>query len=222
MAALGPVRSFIRTYLEPENRLAEVLCGLVMVMSFTTAVHAASADLSSADLLWAVLGCNTAWGIVDGITYILSNITLRSRPARWSQAAQRLGADEARRLITAELHPVLGDLVEPDCRDRLYGQIVEEVQRQRTSSPRVVKEDLYTALACFLIVFLCTLPVAVPFLLLGDRWLASRISNALASLLLFLVGFRWAGFVGLSQWRSGLLFMLGGLMLTGLTVLLGG
>ena len=77
-----PGPSFIHKYFTPENRLAEVICGLIMVLSFTAATSAAFEATHSNALLIGVLGCNIAWGIVDGVTYILGNLMNRGARMR--------------------------------------------------------------------------------------------------------------------------------------------
>ena len=47
-------------------------------------------------------------------------------------------------------------------------------------------------LASFWLVFLASLPAAIPFLFMDDARLALRVSNAILVLLLFFVGYRWS------------------------------
>ena len=59
--------------LNPVDRIAEVLFGLIMVLSFTGAISASTdAREEVGELLWAALGCNVAWGLVDAIMYLMN------------------------------------------------------------------------------------------------------------------------------------------------------
>jgi hypothetical protein len=61
--------------LDPIDRISEVLFGLIMVLSFTGSISVVSdgrAEIS--ELLWAALGCNLAWGIIDAVFYLMSTI----------------------------------------------------------------------------------------------------------------------------------------------------
>lgn len=59
--------------LNPVDRIAEVLFGLIMVLSFTGAISASTdAREDVRELLWAALGCNVAWGLVDAIMYLMN------------------------------------------------------------------------------------------------------------------------------------------------------
>src|SRR5213075_2272233 len=82
MSRLVPGPSILHRHFSPENRMAEVICGLVMVLSFTATTAAVFENTTSHALLIAILGCNIAWGIVDGVTYVLGNLMTRGARAR--------------------------------------------------------------------------------------------------------------------------------------------
>ena len=66
-----PVKSSKRV-LEPYDRISEVLFGLIMVLTFTGSlgVRRGGAQGGSDDAPGA-LGCNLAWGIIDGVLYLM-------------------------------------------------------------------------------------------------------------------------------------------------------
>jgi hypothetical protein len=85
----------LSAYLEPAERLVEVVCGLVMVLTFTL-----TAGLSVSDgpagvrtLLTAAVGCNVAWGIIDGVTHVMARLVARGPQSR-IEARDLLGAFE--------------------------------------------------------------------------------------------------------------------------------
>src|SRR6478609_7585843 len=50
--------------LEPSERIAEVLFGLIMVLTFTGSLSIAEADRAEVrSMLIGALGCNTVWGL---------------------------------------------------------------------------------------------------------------------------------------------------------------
>lgn len=56
--------------LSPVDRISEILFGLIMVLTFTGAISVSNDGRQEVrDLLWAALGCNVAWGLVDAIMY---------------------------------------------------------------------------------------------------------------------------------------------------------
>ena len=81
------------------------------------------------------------------------------------------------------------------------------------------------SLACyavFLLVFLSTLPIVLPFLVISDAGVAMRTSNAVAIAMLFWCGWSLAFYTGRSAVRSGLLMVGVGLVLVAVTIALGG
>ena len=54
--------------LEPIDRVSEVLFGLIMVLTFTGSLSIAEAGHSEIrTMLIGALGCNLAWGVIDGV-----------------------------------------------------------------------------------------------------------------------------------------------------------
>jgi hypothetical protein len=59
--------------LEPIDRVSEVLFGLIMVLTFTGSLSVAEAGRSEVrTMLIGALGCNLAWGIIDGVLYLMA------------------------------------------------------------------------------------------------------------------------------------------------------
>src|SRR3954452_18514506 len=107
-----PGPSFFHKYFAPEDRLAEMICGLIMVLSFTAATGALLEGAAPHALLIAVLGCNIAWGIVDGVTYILGNLMNRGAKARLIQTLQRAPNDPiGAQAVQARIDDTLGQFL---------------------------------------------------------------------------------------------------------------
>ena len=89
-------------------------------------------------------------------------------------------------------------------------------------SPRLTKDDWLGAVAVFLLVFLSTFPIVIPFLVFTHVHLALRISNLIALVMLFITGSWLARYGGHSPLWSGLTMMLIGVVLVAITIALGG
>jgi len=74
----------------------------------------------------------------------------------------------------------------------------------------------------FLLVFLSTFPVVIPFLFMKNTWLALRVSNAIAMVILFGTGWAFGRITGRLPWVMGISMVLLGAILVGLTMALGG
>src|SRR5512139_2083949 len=160
------------------------------------------------EMLIGILGCNLAWGIIDGVLYVLGQVFDRGRIRRIGfHLRQSASDDEARRMVAAELDETLEPMTDEPARRNLYDAIVERVRRVPAAPNSVTRDDMLGALAACWVVFACSIPAVLPFLFLDDPELALRISNAILIGLLFFVGWRAALHTLVRPWLAGLGFM---------------
>ena len=207
--------------LDPLERFSEIVFGLIMVLTFTGSLSVATAGRQEIrTMLIGAIGCNAAWGIVDAVMYLLGGLLARGRGLVILNAVQQPGEDEhARGLIADALPPVLASVLRPADLD---------LMRERLSTlklparPPLTGRDLRGAVAVFLLVFLSTFPVVLPFLFLADAARATRMSNFIAVGMLFASGFFLGRHSGLRPVVLGLAMALIGAVLVSLTIALGG
>ncbi|PWU11244.1 MAG: VIT family protein [Verrucomicrobia bacterium] len=218
-------KNFLQQHLDPASRLGEVLFGLIMVLTvtLTASLTAKSGAAGVRQLLVAAVGCNIAWGIIDGVMYIMNCMTVRSGKARLVRAVQK-APDRASALETIRLmvEPGFQYLTKPRDKEAVYEAILEEVVHAHPPRTKVILEDLHGAVACFLLVVLSCLPAAVPFLIFSNPTLALRVSNVLLIGMLFWVGQKWAYYIHGNRLLTGVVMVAVGLALVGLAALLGG
>jgi hypothetical protein len=59
--------------LDPLERFSEIVFGLIMVLTFTSAIGATDAGRNDVRaVLVGALGCNLAWGIIDAAMYLMA------------------------------------------------------------------------------------------------------------------------------------------------------
>jgi hypothetical protein len=213
-----------RRVLEPLERLSEILFGLIMALTFTTTLSVATAGREDVrEMLIGALGCNLAWGFIDGVFYILGTLAERHRNfaiLREVRAAAAGGAERARSLIADALPPAVASAMRPSDFDAVAQQLAAMPEPRIRLTP--TWSDLKGALAVFLIVVLITVPVALPFVFVQQAQLALRISNGIALVLLFATGFLLGRYAGRPPVRVGILMTLIGLVLVAATIALGG
>ena len=78
------------------------------------------------------------------------------------------------------------------------------------------------AAGVFLLVFLSTFPVVIPFFVVREVAFALRASNAIAIVMMFATGWSLGRYAGRSGWRTGLGMVALGIALVGITMALGG
>lgn len=212
-------------YLEPGESLSELLFGLIMTLTFTLGAGLLLREdpTGARDLLIATIGCNVAWGIIDGALYVSGQVFERARLARIGQKVREAGSEEAAAaLVEEELEELVGVTVDARERDELYRRMARHVRASQPRAPSVRRADFAGALASFWLVFFGSIPAALPYLFLDDAWIALRISNAILIALLFVTGYRWAHYTTLRPWLTGLTFMVAGIGLVAVAIALGG
>ena len=211
-----------RRVLDPLERISEILFGLIMVLSFTGSVSVATAAREEVKtVLIAAIGCNLAWGLVDAVMYVLSNLTERGKQFALLQRirGETKGSDAAK-LISEILPAEISGAVT----DSELVQIAERVRHLPGSGRkvRITGRDARGAAAVFLLVFLSTFPVVLPFLFSDNLFVAMRWSNAVAVAMMFLGGYSLGKYAGFSAMLVGLVMVGLGILLVALTIALGG
>lgn len=206
--------------LDPLDRITEILFGVIMVLTFTGAIGVATAErVEVREMLAAALGCNIAWGIIDGGMYLMSRLQERGRTRQTLRAVRSADELMGRQAVEGALPPLL---VRRLSRDQIDAVRIALGQGPEPDYPRLTRTDLVGAFEVFLLVFLSTVPIAIPFLVVSDLKLALRLSNGVAVLILFVCGYHFGRLAGLRPWATGLWMVVIGGVLVGLTIALGG
>jgi VIT1/CCC1 family predicted Fe2+/Mn2+ transporter len=207
--------------LNPMDRIMEVLFGLLMALSFTGAVSVAEAGRADLhEMFAAALGCNLAWGLVDGVMYLIRVLVDRGRSLTLVRSVRGADPQGGRALIEASLPPHVGGLVSTAEVEALRGRIA--ALPGFPSRAKLNAGDLLAASAIFVLVVLSTFPVVLPFLLMEDVAAAKNASRAIALFMLFLGGSALGRYAGYGAWRAAFAMMALGTLLVGAIMALGG
>ena len=215
--APGPLKHL----LDPMERVSEILFGLIMVLTFTCSFSVVGAGRPELrQVLLGALGCNLAWGLIDAVFYLMTCLSEQGHGILALRALRTADPAKAYRIIADALPPLLAsELPESEfevMRDKL-NRLPEPPKY-----PRLARDDWRAAFRIFLLVFLSTFPVAIPFLFIHQARLALRISNAVAIAMLFGCGYAFGRCSGYPPVRVGLIMVAVGVTMVGLTITLGG
>jgi hypothetical protein len=207
--------------LEPNDLIAEVLFGLIMVLTFTGSLSVAEADRAEVrTMLIGALGCNLAWGVIDALLYLMGRLSEKGTGLRTFRAVREAtNPNVARRLIADALPPVVASVLEPAELETMRQRLNQLPEPPGT---RLHKDDWFGALGIFLLVFVSTFPVAMPFIFMHDVGPALRVSNAIAIVLLFVLGYAFGRNAARHPWLMGISMVALGTSLVGMTMALGG
>jgi hypothetical protein len=208
--------------LDPNDRVSEVLFGLIMVLTFTGSLSVAEAGRAEVrTMLVGALGCNLAWGVIDGVFYLMGCLAERGRGLLAFRAVRDASDPaEAQRAVAAALPPLVASILRPAELESMSQRL--KALPEPPARARLHKDDLLGAAAVFLLVFLSTLPVVIPFAFMKDVTLALRVSNAIAIGMLYVSGHVFARITGRHPVLVGAAMVLFGAILVSLTIALGG
>jgi VIT family len=212
----------MKLVLEPIDRVSEVLFGLIMVLTFTGSLSVAEAGRDDVrTMLIGALGCNLAWGIIDAILYLMGCLAEKGRGLIALRAA-RTASDPpaAHNLIANALPPAIASIIQPAELETIRQRLKELPEPPALA--RLDRRDWFGGLGVFLLVFLCTFPVVIPFMFMHNAVPALRVSNAIAIAMLFLTGFAFGRLSGHRPWLFGISMVILGMILVAMTMALGG
>lgn len=225
-AATTKRKGFAARHLDPADRLEEILCGLIMVLDFTliAGFTAGTGEQAVRHLLFAALGCNIAWGVIDGALYIMGSLTARRQRRHFLLRLRHASCEEeAFSVLSGQLDPLLEPETVAADRARISRILLPLMSQIHLPPASVTREDIFGSIAIFWIDFTSVFPAVVPFLIFRhEPRFALRVSNSLLLALLFIVGVMWGKFNRVSPYITGLCTMLLGLALVGVAIALGG
>lgn len=214
---------FVHRHLDPAGRLGEILFGLIMALGIIGAVRLGVEDLSNRTMFIAILGCNLAWAVVDGVMFVLVALFEQGRRYRIARRIQAGGSDEeALGLIHQELGGSLGRLSSPEALRLFYGDVLKTVRGAGPLRASVSRTDLLGGIASAFVILVATAPILVPYLVIRTPLVAVRASEGVAVALLFFLGVWWGRVVGANPFMTGSILTLIGGALVAVTIFLGG
>ena len=207
--------------LDPIERWSEIIFGLLMALAITGSLSIAGAGADDVrTMMFAALGCNIAWGLADGIMYLVQALTERTRKATLVARLKAMAEPEARQLIADELPARLGENAGPQLLEELRQRVVAMPPASLDASLR--RDDFAGALGVFLLVMVSTFPVVIPFMFVDELKLAMRLSNATGVVVLFVGGWMLARYAGGNPWKGGAAMAGVGAVLSAAIIALGG
>lgn len=214
---------FFKRHLDPATRLGELLFGLIMALGVTGAVRLGLTDASNRELFIAVMGCNIAWGIVDGVMFVILALFERGRKDRIVDGVlSAANDDEALKIIQCDLSDRLEPVLNAAECSQIYHWVLESARRTERERPQIQRQDILGGIAVALLILLATLPIVAPFILLTNPTTAVRISNTITVVMLFGIGWKWGRIVGANPVHFGTGVAAVGLTLVLITIALGG
>jgi len=220
-------------FIDPIDALLTVFYSIFFALLFTLSysvliyrgvISSSFAGGYGQDLFVTILGAATAWGIIEGVLYVMSEVLTRRERHRLLQYVQTSDSDEEADLAIAnELDFILEPITNDEQRHALHRHIRAYLSQAQPQAVGLKREDVTGAAATVLLYVVAVLPSLLPLLLLPhDTRLAIHISSVVSFLVIFATGWVWGIHTGTNPWKTG--FMLSSVCLAMFLVanLLGG
>jgi VIT1/CCC1 family predicted Fe2+/Mn2+ transporter len=127
---------------------------------------------------------------------------------------------QAREAIAGAMPPVVASLLGNAELDTIHAKLKKLPEPPKHA--QLSGDDWRGMFGVFLLVFVATLPVTVPFMFMEDATRAMRWSNGIAVAMLFGAGYAYGSLIGRRQWVVGVSMVALGLVIVALTIFLGG
>jgi len=220
-------------YLDPIDALFtifySVLFALLFTLSYSVLIYHGVISSSFAsgyghELFVTILGAVTAWGIIEGVLYVLGEGFARRERYRLLRYVQSTdSAEEAATAIADELDFILEPITSDEQRHALYRDIRGYLSQAEPQAIGLQREDVVGAAATLLLYVVAVLPSLLPLLLLpDDTALAIRISSVVSFMVIFAAGYSWGLHTDTNPWKLGLLLSSVCLAMVLVAMLLGG
>ena len=145
MTTAGSRSSIAQKYLDPATSLGEVMFGLIMTLTFTLAAGVIIEDEGregARELLIAIIGCNIAWGIIDGALYLMGELFGRGRLRNVGRIVREESDDRAAEaLVAGEVDELLEPVTTDAERSDLYRRIVRNIRSTPGRTTGLTKAD---------------------------------------------------------------------------------
>ncbi len=214
-----PIRQ--KGLINTEDRISEILYGLIMALTFTCTIGITKSDKTTVhDMLFGALSCNTAWGLIDAVMYLLMAQTDAARGQSILNFIRTNKSNKSRQYITDAIPPVIAGVLKTD-EVELIRERLSQLPATRGSGSRKLN-DFKTAVGIFFLVLFSTFPVAIPFLFIDDLQTALRTSNIVAILMMFFCGWGLGKYAARNSFFTGIVMSLFGAFLVFVAIALGG
>jgi VIT1/CCC1 family predicted Fe2+/Mn2+ transporter len=220
-------------FLDPIDALFVIFYSILFALLFTLSygiliyhgiISSSFATGYSRELFFTILGAITAWGIIDGVLYILGANFARSERHRLLQHVQSSdNEEEAATAIANELDFILEPITSAEQRHALYHDIRAHLSLAEPQAMGIQRADVVGAIATVVLYIVAVLPSLLPLLLLPNNTaLAIRISNLVSFIMVFAAGYIWGIHTSTNPWKKGLLLTSVCLAMVVVAMLIGG
>ncbi len=200
-------RAFYQKYLPIGDRLGEMFYAVWMVVVSLGILGGTGFEGGAiAYVIFIAFGVNAAWGVIDGVTVMHTNIIETARGERTIYQLQTKNDAEARKAGAEMLDDGITSNLSPADREKVLDIIASTTPLEDPTKKhyRPTREDWYYALGIFAIDFLMVFPLVAPLVLFPNPHQAVYISRLLATVIFAIIGAAYARNLNRRRWLAAL------------------
>lgn len=232
-APQAPGEALLARFLDPIDLLSEAIYSVLILLTFTLAFRALSvagqveppsSAIYATEFVVAAVGAILAWGLIDGLMYMLLEMFQRRERYRFLQEVQQAESEQAGITIVAEeLDYILEPITSEEDRQVVYRYLLQHLRQGYPRPVGLQAADALGALGSVVVALVAVFPSLLPLVLLRGQFdLALRLSNLISFGMLFVFGYRWGVYTGANPWKTGLLVMTLAVVMVAIAIPLGG
>jgi VIT1/CCC1 family predicted Fe2+/Mn2+ transporter len=197
----------VSRYLSYEDRTGEIAFAVLMVIIINGYVALSDLNSGFGYIVAVNLGACFGWGMIDGLVYAVSSSIERNRARnRLVTLKQTVGGQDTINKVIKNLDDTFLASFDDAGKKAVAGALVEHVGQADFGKAKVLtKDDIGGWLSILGIYLTVGLLMALPFLVLSDKFLAWVISNSLGVAWVTWYGIQLGKAVGKYRWLLGLI-----------------
>lgn len=202
-----PVRIFkgIVRNTGPALALQEVLYGFIMALIFVSAARMGILHYESRmELVLMIVGMNFTWGAIDATVFYLIDVFNQRKFVRLMDNTDAIGRERAAEMLMEEFSGTPLDILDPDDERAVCMSILDKRMESRDDMAADRRDMRNSAIGCFLITVLTTIPIVLPIVLVDEIKTGLAFASVLSAIILFFVGYRMERYTGVNRWVMGI------------------
>ncbi|MFA5312410.1 MAG: hypothetical protein WC375_03700 [Methanomassiliicoccales archaeon] len=211
------------TVLAPSDLLSEMVYGIITALAVTNALWFTLGGVESdAIVITATIMINAAWGFSDMIVFLLRSSVDKNAAYSDLHALKEMEDGDAREFIEDNLGGTIFSALDPSHKAKVVSYIHEYSKQTEPVRLPLDKWDYLGAVASMVIYVVSAIPILIPHIFLIGMLTPIILSNIIGVVLMFFIGYVWAGRMRGPRFKSGMILAISGVVMIIVITLVGG
>lgn len=203
--------------------LSEIVYGIITALAVTNAIwFTLGGSENDALVISATLLINGAWGLSDSIIYLLRASIDKNISYHGVNALKNMNEADAKDFIEENLDGTVVSALDPSDKAKVINEVYRFSTKTKPVKLTLDKWDVMGAAASFFLYVVSAVPILVPHIFFFGMLTPIILSNIIGVILMFLMGYVWAGRTHGAQFKAGMIMAISGVIMIIVITLVGG